>query len=81
MRLITSKIIILKNIFEGYSAYYKDSLEEKLHKFTDEIKQVIYHGDFTTSIGKNIIVSPMNGKRLEVEYIEKEKRLVISNDI
>mgnify|MGYP006908803074 CR=1 FL=1 len=80
MKIVTSKIILIKDIFGEYSAHYQDSLKGKLHKFTDEIEQVIYHGDFATSIGKNIVVSSMNGE-LEVEYVEKEKRLIISNDI
>ena len=75
MKIITTKIILMKNILGGYSAHYK---EEKLHKFADNIEQVIYHGDISTRVDKNIIICPMTQNHLEVEYIEKAKRLVVS---
>ena len=75
MKLKTDKIILKKKLFGGYTAFYK---EDKLHKFADNIKFVVYHGDIATMIHKNIIIQPMMKEQsLEVEYIEKAHKLVI----
>lgn len=75
MKLKTAKIVLKKKLFGGYTAFYK---ENKLHKFADNIKFVVYHGDMATMIDKNIIIQPMMKEQpLEVEYIEKANKLVI----
>ena len=75
MKLKTDKIVLKKQLFDGYTAFYK---EDKLHKFADSIKFVVYHGDIATMIDKNIIIQPMMKEQpLEVEYIEKAHKLVI----
>ena len=78
MKLKTSRLILIKEVLGGYSAHYQDS--DKPHVFAEGIERVVYHGDFSTCIsGKNIIVVPMVQSLLEVEYVEKENKLVISN--
>lgn len=75
MRLITNKIILRKSLFGSYSAYYKE--EKIMHKFADNILEVIYHGDIDTSIGNIIIIRPMMQKLISAEYLEKSNRLII----
>lgn len=74
MKLKTDKIILKKKLLGGYAAFYK---EDKLHKFADNIKFIVYHGDMSTMIDKNIIIQPIIKEHLEVEYIEKANKLVI----
>ena len=75
MKLKTDKIVLKKQLFDGYTAFYK---ADTLHKFADNIKFVVYHGDMATRIDKNIIIQPMMKEQpLEVEYIEKADKLVI----
>ena len=75
MKLKTDKIVLRKKLFGGYIAFYK---ADTLHKFADNIKFVVYHGDMTTMIDKNIVIQPiMKEQPLEVEYIEKANKLVI----
>lgn len=75
MKLKTDKIVLKKQLFDGYTAYYK---ADTLHKFADNIQYVIYHGDIVTNIDKNIIIQPIIKEQLlEVEYIEKANKLVI----
>ena len=75
MKLKTDKIVLKKQLFDGYIAFYK---EDTLHKFADNIKFVVYHGDMSSSIdGKIVIQSIIKEQPLEVEYIEKANKLVI----
>jgi hypothetical protein len=75
MKLKTDKIVLKKQLFDGYTAYYK---ADTLHKFASNIKNLICHGDISTTIDKYIVITPvMKEQPLEVEYIEKANRLVI----
>lgn len=75
MKLKTDKIVLKKKLFGGYTAFYK---EDKLHKFADNIKFIVYHGDIATMIDTDIVIqSIMKEQPLEVEYIEKADKLVI----
>ena len=75
MKLKTDKIVLKKKLFGGYTAFYK---EDKLHKFADNIKFIVYHGDIATMIDTNIVIqSIMKEQPLEVEYIENADKLVI----
>lgn len=77
-KISTNQLILKKKLFGGYSAYYKEP-ETKASKFADNIKYVIYHGDMITRIDKNIgIVAAMSNQTLDVEYIQKTNKLVVS---
>lgn len=75
MKLKTDKIVLKKQLFDGYTAFYK---ADTLHKFASNIKNLICHGDISITIGKNIVITPiMKEQPLEVEYIERANKLVI----
>ena len=76
MKLKTDRIILKKKLFGRYAAFYK---ADTLHKFADNIQFVVYHGGIATMVDKNIVIQPIIKEQLlEVEYIEKANRLVIT---
>ena len=75
MKLRTDKIVLKKQLFDGYAAFYK---ADTIHKFADNIQYIVYHGDIATKIDKFITIQSMvDTSLLEVEYLEKANKLVI----